>query len=270
MNFLQAIGFLPVRPLEAANDRLQHAGDCSIYKLDCDICDCGALRHRVGTAKDTPAEIWEQWAAHQAALDRSTSPHLRSTKLSKLLTQFSLRLRPARIEDLAEIKEIKIQAFKELCPNLVEWYAKNPDAFAEEFNGHQGQDPARHQMLVITRNGKVVGCGGLMQKDPIKEPNTGELADIYLASDLRGKGLGYGLVEELLTYTIDFQFDQVFLTTRQEFEAAVRLYTKFGFAPVPNAKYPGSVNSLAFLKKKPVKSTITAIQQLFPEAEKSN
>ena len=248
MKFLQAIGYLPVRPVEPEEERIQHAGDCAIYKVNCDICDCGPLRQAVSTAQDVPDVIWEQWAVHQAALERSTLPHIRSRKFSALMIQFNLRLRDANADDLSAIKQIKLQAFQELCPKLLDWYAKNPGAFAEEFNGHIGQDPDRRKVFVITQQNAVVGCGGIMQKDPSTEPNTGELADIYLAPEFRGKGIGFALVEELLTYTTDFRFDKMFLTTRREFAAAVKLYTKFGFNQIPNEKYPGSANSLAFLK----------------------
>lgn len=67
LTFKQAIGLDPVKPAT-----IEHAGDCSIYKVDCDICDCGALRQFVGCSKNTPDSIWIQWAKHQAAIARST------------------------------------------------------------------------------------------------------------------------------------------------------------------------------------------------------
>ena len=61
-------------PASDQSAELQHAGDCSIYKADCEICDCGALRQFV-SGSNTPSDaIWEQWAKHQAALARSTIP----------------------------------------------------------------------------------------------------------------------------------------------------------------------------------------------------
>jgi len=53
---------------------VQHAGDCSVYGIDCPICDCGALRSAVrkATDADKPEELWETWWAHLDAIDSRT------------------------------------------------------------------------------------------------------------------------------------------------------------------------------------------------------
>lgn len=52
--------------------KIKHTGDCFIYKAGSEICDCGALRKAI--AMDCPEcddDIWETWADHLGAIDRS-------------------------------------------------------------------------------------------------------------------------------------------------------------------------------------------------------
>ena len=54
---------------------VRHDGDCSCFRWDLEICDCGALRKKVSNGKfndDGDANMtWNAWAVHLAALDRS-------------------------------------------------------------------------------------------------------------------------------------------------------------------------------------------------------
>jgi len=53
--------------------KVKHYGDCSIYKKDSDICDCGAFRDMVMLPKEEiTKEMWSNWFKHLAAIDRST------------------------------------------------------------------------------------------------------------------------------------------------------------------------------------------------------
>lgn len=54
------------------SEPFKHWGDCSIYMADCDICDCGAFRKAIH-AGGVYDEMWEIWAKHLGALDRSTA-----------------------------------------------------------------------------------------------------------------------------------------------------------------------------------------------------
>jgi len=47
--------------------KINHWGDCSIYKLGCYICDCGELRKTASEGK-VPDEIWEAWGKHLSQL----------------------------------------------------------------------------------------------------------------------------------------------------------------------------------------------------------
>ena len=50
---------------------VRHDGDCSCYKPDCEICDCGKLRDAIRTQKVGRDEIWTVWLKHLCAIERS-------------------------------------------------------------------------------------------------------------------------------------------------------------------------------------------------------
>jgi len=56
----------------------EHTGDCSIWKViidgkRCKVCDCGALRAAIYGAegRDEGNGLWEAWAEHIKAIERS-------------------------------------------------------------------------------------------------------------------------------------------------------------------------------------------------------
>lgn len=157
-----------------------------------------------------------------------------------------LVIRPADASDFNALVEMMFIIYDELCPRLSSWYKNHPEAFETEFHGPRNQDPSKRVFYAIQNsNSRIAGSGGIVQHDPEKAPNIGELADIYLLADYRGKGLGETLVKDLIRKGRKMDFDSIYLTTRLEFEAATRLYQKLGFVEVPNKKYRSS-NSLAF------------------------
>lgn len=47
----------------------RHAGDCSIYALDCDICDCGEFRRIMPDIDMVDTETMKALLHHQAQID---------------------------------------------------------------------------------------------------------------------------------------------------------------------------------------------------------
>lgn len=55
---------------------VRHDGDCSCYRWDSRICDCGALREKVREGNfDGDDETWTAWAIHQGAVYLSANPN---------------------------------------------------------------------------------------------------------------------------------------------------------------------------------------------------
>lgn len=59
--------------MKQAKCLILHSGDCSIYRLNCDVCDCGALRSKISSGEITEGDddIWVIWYKHLEALERS-------------------------------------------------------------------------------------------------------------------------------------------------------------------------------------------------------
>ncbi|MBN2459162.1 GNAT family N-acetyltransferase [Candidatus Woesearchaeota archaeon] len=158
-------------------------------------------------------------------------------KTKKAFDSNGLFIMPSGNGDLEGIVKLKYAIFNELCPRLSAWYNRHPEVFESEFRGPNGQDLEKRVFYTVKRSEEVVGCGGLIQKNPKKEPMTGEITDIYLIPELRGKGLGKALVSDLIQKAGVLGFEKLFLTTRKEFKAATQLYQRLGFMQVPNEKY---------------------------------
>ena len=168
-----------------------------------------------------------------------------SAKTKETFAKQGLIIGPSQDKDLEGITEVKWEIFNELCPRLVRWYKRHPEAFEEEFYGQYGQHPDKRIFYTVRNSQKrVVGCGGLLQKIP-GESKVGEISDIYLLAKHRGKGLGKALVGDLIYKARLIGFEKLFLTTRKEFKAATQLYKKLGFKKIRNKKYR-SKNSTAW------------------------
>ena len=90
---------------------------------------------------------------------------------------------------------------------------------------------------VVVQNGKIVGGGGISQLDNT-EDNICELQKMYFLSEVRGKGVGQQMIQRCLEAATAFGYDQCYLETLPEMEAAQHLYQKMGFryicAPLGN------------------------------------
>ncbi len=173
-----------------------------------------------------------------------------SDETKGLFADNRLLIRPSRDTDLVGIIKLKYSIFAELCPNLVRWYDRHQNAFIDEFEGPHDQDPEKRVFYSVVGSNKIVGCGGLIQKDPRKEPTTGEITDVYLLGNYRGKGLGKALVSDLVTKAEDIGFEKLYLTTRKEFGAATKLYQSLGFEQVKNDRYSAQSSTAWELKLK--------------------
>lgn len=173
-------------------------------------------------------------------------PHSPYTSTKRAFKEQSLTILPSSEMDLEDIKSLKSKIYEELCPRLANWYKKHPESFDNEFHGPKGQNPERRIFYSVrTLEKALVGCGGLVQKNPKKFPDIGELADIYLLADYRGRGLGQVLIEDLIKKAKKIGFESLYLTTRKEFEAATHIYQKLGFKETENKKFK-SKNSISW------------------------
>lgn len=85
--------------------------------------------------------------------------------------------------------------------------------------------------LVLVDGDRLLGCGGLLPLDG----GRAELRRMYLVNDLRGKGLGKGLLQRLLDDARHAGFSSVELTTAPALVEAIGLYRRAGFRPADGA-----------------------------------
>jgi putative acetyltransferase len=106
--------------------------------------------------------------------------------------------------------------------------------YPEPGANHFKLDPAqvavgRGTFLVVYQDGKPVGCGALRLLDP----ETAELKRMYVDDALRGQGLGRRLVEALEAEARTLGVRRLVLETGTRQLAALALYQKTGFQPIP-------------------------------------
>ena len=94
------------------------------------------------------------------------------------------------------------------------------------------------EFWVVDYQGKVVGSGGY---HPCDRPLSGkeaiqsvELRKMFLASEVRGQGLGRYLLDHLEQLAIANGFTHMWLETAVRMQAAVKLYERNGYQQPPN------------------------------------
>lgn len=133
------------------------------------------------------------------------------------------RLRPAVAADSAAVRNLVFRVLREygLVPSPAD-----TDADLEDLE--QSYSAAGGWFAVVeAADGQVVGCAGLL-------PVTGtavELRKMYLAPDVRGRGLGRALLAAALQEAKRRGFGRVTLETATVLREAVRLYESAGFRP---------------------------------------
>ncbi len=84
--------------------------------------------------------------------------------------------------------------------------------------------------FVLLREGALVGGIGLAEFDQL--PNCCELQKLYLDDSVKGKGLGYQMIEKIEQTAICLGYRQMYLETHTNLQAAIHIYEKTGFREI--------------------------------------
>lgn len=80
---------------------------------------------------------------------------------------------------------------------------------------------------VVEDAGRVVGMGGVEKKSP----EVGEVRKMYFLPELRGKGFGRKLLDEIQAFARASGIKTLTLETASVLKEAIALYEKYGFRP---------------------------------------
>src|SRR4030088_416083 len=112
-------------------------------------------------------------------------------------------------------------------------YADHPQLRREEIERHLTQVPAAfsgENVVFAARDetAQVVGFCWIVLFDP-GTGMEGEIAELYVSSEHRGQGIGETLVRQATRLFAERRVTLAYVWTREDNEAAVRLYTNAGF-----------------------------------------
>ncbi len=94
--------------------------------------------------------------------------------------------------------------------------------------------------LVMTDDEQIIGTGAIRKIDD----RTCELKRLWLLFPYHGKGLGYRLLQQLLSFARDRGYQRIRLETdRNDQSRAYQLYKRLGFYEIP--RYSDNVNDAA-------------------------
>jgi len=139
-------------------------------------------------------------------------------------------VRPLTTDDAAQYRTVRLRALTE-----------HPEAFgssAEEFEQQPLEDIAKRlhgQSEPFTLFGaflddRLVGLSGFGRNSGLKTRHRGGIYHMYVASEARGRGLGWLLLEEAVNYAKQQPgLEELILAVTVGNDAARRLYERYGF-----------------------------------------
>lgn len=133
-------------------------------------------------------------------------------------------IREIQPEDNQQIASVIRQVF------IDDNYPKVGTAFADSQLDYMFENYNKPKAIyfVIEENGKILGGVGIAKLDNSDE-NICELQKMYFLQEVRGKGIGFQMIEKCLQKAKEFGYEKCYLETLPEMLVAQKLYKKVGF-----------------------------------------
>ena len=96
-----------------------------------------------------------------------------------------------------------------------------------------------HVVLVAELDGVVVGFGALSRYKERAAYNTTVEDSVYVASGHQGRGMGRGLLEELLVLAVEHGFHTVIARVGHESQGSIATHAKVGFVEIGRERQVG-------------------------------
>ena len=117
------------------------------------------------------------------------------------------------------------------------------DAGLDHLSEYYSAEPERRAYYVLLDDdGTLVGGIGLAEF-PLFE-GCAELQKLYLSDDVKGRGLGYRLIERVEAAARERGYGRMYLETHTNLQAAIHIYEKAGYAEIdkPEAVVHATMN----------------------------
>ena len=115
-------------------------------------------------------------------------------------------------------------------------------AFYDQFN----KIAHIRQVVLAYEEGRALGCGAIKEFSP----DAMEVKRMYVRPEGRQKGIATRILDELERWAKELGYSRTVLETGSRQTEAIELYTRGGYARIPNyGQYAGIDNSLCFEKK---------------------
>lgn len=148
----------------------------------------------------------------------------------------NLIIRDSKEEELAFIREMRLQAYEEHAPKISEAHW---NALKQSILSDADSKPGIERM-VAEIDGEIVGSVALFAPDKQVyeglldgEQDYPELRMLAISQKARGKGVATALINECMKRTKEKGFTEMGLHTADFMENAITLYTHLGFERLP-------------------------------------
>jgi L-amino acid N-acyltransferase len=143
-------------------------------------------------------------------------------------------LRPARTDDAEAIRAI----YNDEIANGTATFDLTPRT-TEEQRHWMAERSGAHVVLVAELDGVVVGFGALSRYKERAAYNTTVEDSVYVASGHQGRGMGRGLLEELLVLAVEHGFHTVIARVGHESQGSIATHAKVGFVEIGRERQVG-------------------------------
>ncbi|MEP7169870.1 MAG: GNAT family N-acetyltransferase [Bacteroidota bacterium] len=99
--------------------------------------------------------------------------------------------------------------------------------------------------VVYYQNGTAIGCGAFKEYDK----TTVEIKRMFVSPDLRGKGIGLKILNELEQWAAGLNYTAGILETGKKQPEAIALYKKAGYTIIPNFGQYATIENSVCMKK---------------------
>lgn len=140
------------------------------------------------------------------------------------MSQESIVIREIRAEDDAQLEQVIKNCFPEFQIPLKGTAYEDAET-PKMFESYQGE---KEVYYVVVKGDLVLGGAGIKKLKNF-DGNVCELQKMYFSPEVRGRGFGKRLIIQCLEAASAFGYDQCYLESASQLEAAIHIYEQAGF-----------------------------------------